>query len=359
MKKILLIEDEDVIRTSVKELLESHNFKVFSASEGKEGLQLAYEIIPDLIISDIMMPKVDGFQVLEHVQNMPVPHMVPFIFLTARVDEMDVRKGMNMGANDYLKKPFRAKELLKIVDTQLRKKEKSDRILESVYTDIAAYVPHEMRTPLVPIIGYSELIREELNSLSKEEIYDIVNKIIISGRRMHRTIEKFIKYTDIILRARNPNETGRRNFAVNSAAGLIRSISTRIADEHNREKDVELSLTESKIKIRREDFEFIVEELMNNAIKFPNSGTKILLEGQIKDRLYVFKITDHGRGIPPDRLNNINPFIQHEREIYQQTGNGLGLISVKKLTEYYGGTFEIDSILNKFTACSVSIPAYI
>ncbi len=121
MKKILVIEDEDVVRTSIIELLEASNYKVFSASDGKEGLQLASEIMPDLIICDIMMPKLDGYEVIKKLKLNPDFYYIPFIFLTAKAEVTDFRNGMEIGADDYITKPFRADTLLKAISTRLEK----------------------------------------------------------------------------------------------------------------------------------------------------------------------------------------------------------------------------------------------
>ncbi len=357
MKKILIIEDEKDVRTTIVDLLESVGYETISVEDGLEAINYLEKEIPDMVISDIMMPKVDGFQVLKHFQNLSNAAMVPFIFLTARVDNLDIRKGMNSGANDYLTKPFRAKELLQIVETQFRKKEKSDKVFDSVFTDITAYVPHELRTPLIPIIGYSELLREELENFSKEETLEMLSKIIHSSHRLHRTIEKFIKYTDAKIRISKKSAAeysgGEEIYSTNE---LISEICNKIAKENNRLNDLKINIKDARIKIYPDDFEFIVDEMMTNAVKFSDRGTKILVDGDIIDDNYELKITDYGRGMSPKQLANINPFVQHEREKYQQAGNGLGLITIKKLMEYYNGNLKLNSRINEYTSCTVLIP---
>ena len=120
-KRLLIIEDEDVLRESIKSFLESSNYEVTAASNGVEGIRLAREIIPDLVICDIMMPKMNGYRVLETLRNEKSLAHIPFIFLTARREMPDLRSGMDSGADDYLTKPFRAAELLKAVETRLNR----------------------------------------------------------------------------------------------------------------------------------------------------------------------------------------------------------------------------------------------
>ncbi len=123
MKKILLIEDDEVMRENTAEILELANFEVITAPNGKEGSQMAIEIKPDLIICDIMMPVLDGYGVLYILAKNPSTAGIPFIFLTAKSEKSDMRKGMELGADDYLTKPFEDTELLAAVEARLRKSE--------------------------------------------------------------------------------------------------------------------------------------------------------------------------------------------------------------------------------------------
>lgn len=121
MKKILIIEDSDEIRENTAEILELANYKVFRAENGKTGIELALKEKPDLIICDIMMPVLDGYGVLHLVHKNPEIRNTPFIFLTAKTERTDIRRGMEMGANDYITKPFGETELLHAVESQLKK----------------------------------------------------------------------------------------------------------------------------------------------------------------------------------------------------------------------------------------------
>ena len=123
MKKILLIEDNDHIRENTAEILELANYKVTTAANGKIGVVMALEQLPDLIICDIMMPVLDGYGVLHAVQKNDAIKNTPFIFLTAKTERSDFRRGMESGADDYITKPFDGTELLNAVDSRLKKNE--------------------------------------------------------------------------------------------------------------------------------------------------------------------------------------------------------------------------------------------
>ena len=125
-KSILIIEDNDDIRENVVEILELANFNVYQAVNGKIGVDIANRKKPDLILCDIMMPELDGYGVLYMLNKNPKTAHIPFIFLTARTEKLDLRKGMSMGADDYLTKPFDDMELLNAIDVRLRKKESQE-----------------------------------------------------------------------------------------------------------------------------------------------------------------------------------------------------------------------------------------
>jgi len=124
MKKILIIEDNQSIRENTAEILELANYQVTTAVNGKTGIEHALETIPDLIICDIMMPELDGFGVLNIVQRNPALNGIPFIFLTARAESIDIRRGMGLGADDYITKPFSPTDLLNSIESRLKKAEK-------------------------------------------------------------------------------------------------------------------------------------------------------------------------------------------------------------------------------------------
>ena len=127
MKKILLIEDNAEIRENTSEILSLANYSVITAENGKIGVELAQRERPDLIICDIMMPELDGYGVLHILSKKEDTASIPFIFLTAKTEKTDIRKGMNLGADDYLTKPFDDTDLLNAIETRLRKSASSSR----------------------------------------------------------------------------------------------------------------------------------------------------------------------------------------------------------------------------------------
>lgn len=144
MKKptILIIEDNDDIRESTTEILELANYQVITADNGKSGVDMAVKQHPDLILCDIMMPELDGYGVLYLLNKTPETAAIPFIFLTAKAERIDMRKGMEMGADDYLTKPFDDVELLNAVESRLQKKEKQQAYYSKSLENLDNLVSH-------------------------------------------------------------------------------------------------------------------------------------------------------------------------------------------------------------------------
>ena len=128
-RNILIIEDNDEVRDNMQEILELSSYQVQTASNGKEGLEMALKNFPDIILCDIMMPELDGFGVLRALTNNPRTINIPFIFVSAKTEKQDFRAGMDLGADDYLTKPFNGNDLLSLVSARLKKSELSKGLL--------------------------------------------------------------------------------------------------------------------------------------------------------------------------------------------------------------------------------------
>jgi len=130
MTKIVLIEDNHEMRENIEEMLALADYQVLSAENGKIGLELVKKELPDLIICDIMMPELDGYGVLYYLSKVPETRAIPFIFLSAKTERTDLRKGMNLGADDYITKPFEEMELLEAIESRLKKRQRFEAIMD-------------------------------------------------------------------------------------------------------------------------------------------------------------------------------------------------------------------------------------
>lgn len=137
---LLIIEDSDDVRENMKEILELSNYQVITARNGKEGLEVAQKNIPDIILCDVMMPLLDGYGVLRGLSNNPTTKNIPFIFVTAKSDKSDFRIGMDLGADDYLTKPFNGNDLLSLVNARIKKAEVLKELLKKILMILKSFL---------------------------------------------------------------------------------------------------------------------------------------------------------------------------------------------------------------------------
>jgi signal transduction histidine kinase len=359
--KILVIEDEESIRENILELLEAENFEGMGAINGKVGIKLAIEKIPDLILCDMMMPEVDGHGVLKALRSEPLTATIPFIFLTAKADKVDIRTGMELGADDYITKPCTPQELLKAIAIRLEKQKTisrhSQKTLDELRTNISMSLPHELRTPLNAILGFSELILSEYQVLEESDILEMIGQIQTSGHRLYRLIQNFLLYAELEIAATNPELLKEmRNSEFSCVKSLLSQKARQQAKHANRTDDLQLNLQDASVAMDSVRLAKIVEELLDNAFKFSLEGTPVLLSTVIENQTFILSVKDQGRGMTTDQIAQLEAYRQFDRKLYQQAGLGLGLAIVQRLVELHGGEFKIESLPQQETIVCVSLP---
>ncbi|MCX6170332.1 MAG: response regulator [Ignavibacteriales bacterium] len=357
MKKILVVEDETVIRENISDLLETEGFEVLSAEDGLEGYNIAQERLPDLILSDIMMPGMNGLEMLKRLQDNPLTSAIPFIFLSAKVEPQDIREGMTLGADDYLLKPYRCSDLLSAIESRFKKKEKYQSIDELFKSSLVKRVQHELRTPLVSILGLSEMISKDIESLTREELSDMANKIMNSGSRLLRRVEKLLVYAELLL-DENGSETllKTKGNSYQIDHNFLKSRISQKAALFNRANDLESQFENNTVNITDQHYEFIINELVENSIKYSKDGSIINITGESNGKFYRTIVRDTGEGIKLIGIEKISPFNQFGKEDETVEGLGLGLAIVKKIVELNNGYIKIDSKEKSYTAFEFGIP---
>ena len=196
-RKVLVIDDSTEIRMIIGETLELFGFDTMITGDGMSGVQMAREQFPDVIICDINMPGLDGYGTLKAMREHEGTATIPFVFLSGSVDRVAVRKGMELGADDYLTKPFTPQELLAAVNARLEKQDEiqrhSNRKLDELRGNLTLALPHELRTPLNGIMGLAHLMMEEpparsLSSISRALSGDAMSRYSCSGILFSKSI---------------------------------------------------------------------------------------------------------------------------------------------------------------------------
>lgn len=348
--KIILFEDDKNVKDSVIEILTSENYSVFHLDSDADIYKMLGEIKPDLIISDVMMPVKSGLDLIKEIKSNDQFSDIPFIFLTARSDHSDLREGMNLGADDYIVKPFKAKDLLRSVELRIKKseliKEKIDRFSKSV----ALSVPHELRTPLISLMGYSDLIIDDFDFLSDNDIVEYVKRIKCSTVRLHKVIEKFILYSNLLMI--DIDEELKKRFLSKTEfdlSELISRIAISSSTEYDRNSDLKLIVEPANVFLAEDLLSFALTQLIDNAFKFSSAGTPVIISLRPFDTGYELSISDSGMGMSLEQIKEIEAFRQIDREKLNQNGNGLGIaIAIKSLT-FLDSKLSIESQLNKGT----------
>ncbi len=356
-KKILVIDDIPENTYALKERLLDAGYDVKISYDGKTGIEKAVAEIPDLIICDIMMPDINGYQVMNILKENPRTSEIPFIFLSAKSGVNDIRTGMILGADDFITKPFNSQQILKSIKTRLKKKDLQDRTIENLKKSISYSLPHELQTPLTAIMGFTEFLIQGYKDLKQEEVLDMANNIKESANRLNDLIQNILFTTKLDFIARDFNLLAEmRKSSILFNEELIENTAVKIASAYNRQDDLSLNIHPALIRTSKEHIIKIINEIVNNAFKFSGIGEKVLISGFVSGNEYVIQIIDHGVGMTGEQVMFMGEFIQFDRLLYERQGTGLGLSIVKKLVEIYEGRITLNSIPCKQTLVSIKLP---
>lgn len=363
MKKVLVIDDSPEVNRLVGETLQLNGYDVRIAEDGVEGVELAQSYIPDLILCDVNMPRLDGYATLTALRQQSTTAAIPFIFLTGVSEKANIRQGMELGADDYLTKPFSISELLGSVSARLEKQSvlvrQAEQKLEELRGNISLALPHELILPLSTILGISSMLSTSYDSVTPPEIFEAAASLESSALRLRRTVENFLLYSQIELIFSDPARVDKLRaceYPIDTPA--LMELANQMAKRCGRGDDLTVSLEPGSIAMDGEKLNKVFVELLDNAFKFSRAGDEVAFSGALTEDAYRFSLTDHGRGMRPDQIARIGAHMQFERKIHEQQGTGLGLIIAKRLTELHGGTFHLESPGQRTTA-QLSFPRFL
>lgn len=347
--KILLVEDEQQIRETICELLLLNNFDIVSEEDGCKAMQILDRWKPDIIISDIMMPNCNGYELLKNIRNNPKFNQIPFVFLTAKKPETDLTEANKLGVDAYITKPFKVDELIAIIEAKLKRykelKNQSD-VLDIHFDD---FIIHEINTPLYGILGSINFLQE--NGTNSEKT-DYFNAIKTSAESLNRTLTHIINYQKLSAN----HYYIASNATIEIAPCLNECLEKLLYNSKKYKNSVALEIENATVNIARKDLLLVLFEILDNAMKFSDSQSEIKIIGKEKNNFYFLKVIDSGIGMSEKQIKQIGPFIQFNRDVHEQKGIGLGLFLSKTLIENYNGKLKIFSVEGKGTEVEISIP---
>jgi len=340
MPTLILIEDNAPLRENTKMLIELNGYEVHAFDSGPPALQKIEEGVPDLVLCDIVLPGMTGYDILDRVRKMPSGGEVPFIFLSALAEKDQVREGMNLGADDYVTKPFTSDGLLAAIKSRLERSEKRRTAAELERQRFQAqkleYFPHEIRTPLNGIIGGIGILRADEKKFGGD-VKEILDLMEDAANRLERTALNYILYLSLSagidpFHSTTPVEAGL----------LVASVATRLAQEAGRENDLVLHTVETPTHCGN-CLDRIASEVVSNAFKFSPPGSKVEVKMSKSGGHLTLTCRDHGCGMTEEEIAAIGPFKQFHRDEREQQGLGLGLAICKAQIKCSGCHLSIKS----------------
>lgn len=363
-KHILVVEDHDLLLLAIRDILEVEGYEVVTATDGVAGLEAMANFTPDLIVADISMPRMDGYQFFEHVRQNPEWVPIPFIFLTARAEREDRLKGKALGAEDYITKPFDPQELVVVVSSRIGRakaiRQASETEFEELKQQIITLLSHELRTPLTSVYGYTELALEEASSLPAGDFQQFLVGIKKGADRLTNLVE------DLLMVVRMDTGQLEREFGllgtIHPSVGdvILQAAYLHKAAMEARGIALELDIQPQLPPVRIYD-NFLMDafgRLLDNAIKFSRKkGKRIQVKVTAPDNIVQISVTDEGVGIPAAELSKLfERFRQINRAKMEQQGTGLGLVIARSLIASMNGDIKATSVENEGSTFTIELP---
>jgi signal transduction histidine kinase len=343
--RLLIADDDPSLRKITSTHLKKSGYTIDAAPDGEEGIRLIHKNPPDIAVLDIMMPKIDGIQVLRTIRDNPETRNIYVIMLTAKDRPTDVVNGLNARADDYMTKPFRMPELVARVNAGARIRrlqlelEEKNALLQKAMDEQNRFfglATHDLRAPLSIITTYSSLLGQEI--IDDEEIRDVCLR---RSKGMMKLIDDVLDITKI--------QSGQVDFNPEpTPLAPILADAAKLYEPVGREKGVSVRFREPAEKIislcDAKRVSEIMENLLSNALNNTDNGDTVEIEASCEEGWAQITVRDSGRGISPTEIGMIfEPFRQANEETKPEAHTGLGLPIVKKLVELHGGEISAAS----------------
>lgn len=360
---VLVVDDEEKNRELLRDLLEVDGFIVLEAEDGELALKLVEETPPDVIVLDIMMPKMDGFEVCRRLKDDQKTAPIPILLVTALKERDDRIMGIKAGANDFLSKPIDKQDLTlrvrnaaytKSLFDQLQENYEKLKELEKLRDNLTHMIVHDMRSPLMGANGYLELLkmRAKDNFTEKQNQYvikasnsvsylmEMINSLLDVSKLEEGEMKLDLQQCDL------------RNLT-KDAIELLGSLKDKLNIYFEPSEELIFVNCDPDLITR------VIANILGNAIKFTPEGGKVEISITKEDNQARFAVTDTGYGIPPEYQTKIfEKFGQVEiREKKEKYSTGLGLTFCKLTVEAHGGEIGVDSILEQGSTFWFVLPA--
>lgn len=360
---VLIVDDVVSNVLLLKTLLKNEKYGVLTANNGRVCIDMCKEHHPDLILLDVMMPDINGYDTAVILKKDPNLKDIPIIFLTALNNPSDLVRGFQVGANDFLTKPFNKEELLMRVSHQIslvaakRIIEKQNEELRTTMANrdrMYSVIAHDLRSPLGSIqMALMGLLQNVDPKAMGEIFYEMVDQAHKETEELFDLLDNLLKWTK--------SQTGRlnvvfQNFELDPVLLGIVEMFERIASSKNIKLTYEPSDKQYVVHADNDMLKTVLRNFLSNAIKFSNENSSIELIVSEKDNCVKIGIRDHGVGIKAERLNTIFSKGSTTYGTNKEEGSGLGLQLCKDFAVKFGGDVEVESVEGEGSTFSVLVP---
>ncbi len=345
---VLVVGDEQPLTNRVREALRANGYRVQYATTSSEALDLLKSELPDLVVATLLLPDMDGYDLLSRIRGNPTARYLPVLFITDQDELAQQRRPKDSGIVDYLTTPLDEDKLIHSVRAVIKRHTEHEldfqRRVEEVRSQILGLVQHEFRTPLTFVMGYAEFLQDAIDQgLPHEEIKHSVDAIVEGSRRLHHLVESFLLLANLS-RESLPND---EIYPLDPGA-LWRECVTEVRETLD-DAGIVIKLAEGPdpaivfgvMDLLRE----ALSRLLDNAIRYRRPGLRTIWLGVVTKPGYVgWIIRDEGMGIPASLLAQLSsPFVRLHQRQPESHGIGLGLTLVRRVAELHKGYLEIES----------------
>lgn len=358
-KPLIFIAEDEVTNLQVLyNILKKGDFRMAAAGNGVQALEMIPSAKPDLILLDIMMPGMDGFEVCVELKKNPETKEIPVIFLTARVEKNDILKGFEVGAVDYVTKPFSGAELLSRIKTHLELRFTLEELEESNATKdkLFSIIAHDLRNPLQVIMFSADLLCRHFDHFDDDKRKEFIQKIYSGTNQISELLENLLKWSKSQRGAIAPNPE-------KIDIGVLAQESVDLFKENAAKKNIALTSAVAGALFAfadRDMIRIVMRNIISNAVKFTNEDGVVKVSATASENFIQVDISDTGVGINPEDIPRLFRIDKQKTTpgTANEKGSGLGLILCKEFVEKNNGVISVTSSPGKGSCFRFSLPGF-
>ena len=356
--RVLVVDDVARNIQLAGAILKQESYAISFAADGPTAVSLAQKGNIDLILLDIMMPEMDGFDVCEILKQDPVTKDIPIIFLTAKSDTETIVKGFELGAVDFLTKPFQGAELLARVRTHLKLKHTQQELeaANAAKDKFFSIIAHDLRSPFTALVGVSQYLVKGIDNLEPEIIREFLEGIYNSSKNAFNLLENLLEWSRV--------QTKGLPLApepLNLACIVRENLSLLQMNSEKKQITIINELNEEEPAFADENsIHTVVRNLLSNAIKFTPQKGKVKISIRRHGGIVELSFQDTGVGMGPEQVEGLFRIdVRHSSSgTDEEKGSGLGLILCKEFIEKNNGTIEVQSRPGEGSLFTITLPEH-